>query len=132
MAELLPGGCYRKSLKLITHENKMDILERGMVSNRVSAVINKMMGYRKKEIGRLLIDIYKPILFAAFIITLLPAVQLTKYILRSLSIQIGDYMMFQTNIFVIGGILILLYTIYFIVYSSFQIGIAKYRFSSRL
>lgn len=151
-----------KGGSVITHEDKMDILERGMVSNRVSAVINQMigcvigcillflallqnfqsstrdililqmMGYRKKEIGRLLIDIYKPILFADFIITLLPAVQLTKYILRSLSIEIGDYMMFQTNIFVIGGILILLYTIYFIVYSSFQIGIAKYRFSSRL
>lgn len=149
MEEITDGGT------VITKEERIDALRRGMVSNRVSAVINQvigcvigcmllflalllnfqsstrdililqLLGYQKKEIGRLLIDIYKPILLITFMLTLLPAVWLTKYILRALSIQIGDYIMFQTNAFIIAGILILLYIIYFGVYISFRTGIAN-------
>lgn len=140
MEEITDGGT------VITKEEKIDALRRGMVSNRVSAVINQvigcvvgcvllflalllnfqsstrdililqLLGYQKKEIGRLLIDIYKPILLITFMLTLLPSVWLTKYILRTLSLQIGDYMMFQTNAFIVAGIFLLLYVIYFIVY----------------
>lgn len=133
---------------VITREEKIDALRRGMVSNRVSAVINQvigcvigcmllflalflnfqsstrdifilqLLGYQKKEIGGLLIDIYKPILLITFMLTLLPAMWLTKYILRTLSIQIGDYIMFQTNAFILAGIFVLLYIIYFVTYAS--------------
>lgn len=149
MEEITDGGT------VITKEEKIDALRRGMVSNRVSAVINQLigcvvgcmllflalllnfqsstrdililqlLGYQKKEIGRLLIDIYKPILLITFLLTLLPSVWLTKYILRTLSIQIGDYIMFQTNAFIIAGIFVLLYIIYFSVYISFRTGISN-------
>lgn len=140
---------------VITDAQKKEALERGMVSNRVSAVINqvigcvigcillflalllnfqsctgdmlilRLMGYQKREINSLLVDIYKPLLFAAYVLTLPAAVLITKNILRTLSIQIGDYMMFETNLFVVAGVLVLLYLIYFAVQSFFLIGISK-------
>lgn len=131
--------------EVITNTERMDALERDTVSNRTSSVINQvigcivgcilmylsllvnfqdsirdisilsMMGIPGKEIRKLLLDIYRPILNGAFFLTLLPAIGIVKYILRSLSVQIGDYMPFQTNIWVIIGIFLLVNVIYSLV-----------------
>lgn len=133
-----------------THEEKLNVLRRDSVSNRSSAVINqvigcligyillylalflnfqdsardirilRLMGYEPGEIRGMLIDIYRPILWLSFLITLWPCIALVKGILRSLSLQIGDYMPFQTNVFVIIGIFLLQTSVYWMVQLSFQ------------
>lgn len=138
-----------------THAEKIDELERSFVSNRSSAVINQvmgcvigciliflallvafqdstrdililhLMGYKIPAIRKMLINLYLPIVWIFFIITLYPAVFTVKAILRSLSLQIGDYMPFQTNVFVILGIFVLLNIIYLMVQSTFSLGIKK-------
>lgn len=139
----------------ITQKQRLSDLERNFVSNRISAVINQvmgcligcillflalllnfqdstrdililnLMGYKTPAIRKILIDLYKPIVWIFFILTLWPSMQIVKTILRSLSIQIGDYMPFQTNIFVIAGIFILLNVIYILVQFTFNLGIKK-------
>ena len=140
---------------VITYEQKLDALRRGSVSNRSSAIINQaigcligsvllylalllnaqdntrdvlilqQMGYQIKSIKKMLIDIYRPILWVSFFLTLWPTIGIVKTILKSLSIQIGDYMPFQTNIFVITGIFVLLNVVYFLVQTTFHINIRK-------
>lgn len=140
---------------VITYEQKLDTLRRGSVSNRSSAIINQaigcligsvllylalllnaqdstrdvlilqQMGYQIKSIKKMLIDIYRPILWLSFFLTLWPAIGIVKTILKSLSIQIGDYMPFQTNIFVLVGIFVLLNAVYFLVQATFHINIRK-------
>ncbi len=140
---------------VITNEQKLDALQRSSVSNRSSAIINQaigcivgcillylalllniqdstrdililhLMGYKTKIITKMLIDIYKPILLLSFVLTLWPAIQIVKRILKSLSMQIGDYMPFQTNVFVIAGIFVLLSVLYFLVLATFNRGITK-------
>lgn len=141
--------------RIITKEQKQEDLARSTVSNKTSAVINQvmgcfigcillflalflnfqsstkdililhLMGYQTNAIHKMLIDIYKPIVWISFVITLLPSVWLVKTILKSLSIQIGDYMAFQTNSFVIAGIFILLNLLYIIVQKTFNGGIRR-------
>jgi putative ABC transport system permease protein len=136
--------------EVITREMRLEELERDMVSNRVSAVINQVMGcligavmlylalllnfhdnqedmgilkqlgYTGKEIKRMLIDIYKPVLLISFLLTLAPSIMLVRKILRSLSLQIGDYMPFKTNSVVILGVFVCLYGIYYIVLLTFR------------
>lgn len=139
----------------ISREQKIDSLNRGAVSNRISALINQaigcligciiiflalllnfqsstrdililnLMGYHKKDIRKMLIDIYRPILCATFILSLWPSIQIVKLVLRSLSMQIGDYMPFQTNIVIIGIIFLLLNMIYSAVQMLFSCGITE-------
>lgn len=136
--------------EVTTNAERLDILERDTVSNRTSSVINQvvgcivgcilmylsllvnfqdsardisilsMIGIPGKEIRKLLLDIYRPILNGVFFLTLLPAIGIVKYILRSLSVQIGDYMPFQTNLWVIIGIFFLVNIIYSLVGLSFH------------
>lgn len=73
----------------------------------------------------MLINIYGPMIVIAYGVTLWPAIQVVKGILRSLSIQIGDYMMFQTNVYVVIGCLILLGLLYYMVQFLFQFGINR-------
>lgn len=139
----------------ISREQKIDSLNREAVSNRVSALLNQaigcligciiiflalllnfqsstrdililnLMGYQKKNIRKMLIDIYRPILCATFILSLWPSIQIVKLVLRSLSMQIGDYMPFQTNIVIICIIFLLLNMIYTAVQMLFGSGITK-------
>lgn len=139
----------------ISREQKIDSLNRGAVSNRISALINQaigcligciiiflalllnfqsstrdililnLMGYHKKDIRKMLIDIYRPILCATFILSLWPSIQIVKLVLRFLSMQIGDYMPFQTNIVIIGIIFLLLNMIYSAVQMLFSCGITE-------
>lgn len=138
-----------------THEQKLDALDRASVSNKGSAVINQvtgcivgcillylalllnfqdstrdililqLMGYKAKEIRKMLIDIYKPILWVSFLLILWPSIKLVQSILKSLSLQTGDYIPFQTNVFVIGIVFILLNVIYFLVQATFNSGIRR-------
>lgn len=147
---------------LITHEEKLDELDRSFVSNRSSAVINQvigciigcillflalllnfqdstrdililhLMGYKTPAIRRMLIDIYKPIIWGFFILTLYPAIQIVKTILASISLEVGDYMPFQTNLLVLIGIFILLNIVYLFVQWGFNIGIKKILKSDQL
>lgn len=142
-------------LTVITQQQRITDLERNFVSNRMSAVINQvigcllgcillflalllnfqdstrdililnLMGYKIPAIRKVLIDLYKPIVWISFMLTLWPSIQIVKAILRSLSIQIGDYMPFQTNIFVIAGIFLILNIIYILVQFTFNLGIKK-------
>lgn len=132
-----------------TKQERAEILERGAGSNRTSAVINQVigcvvgifflylallmnfmdcrkdflildqMGYEAKEIEKLLIDIYRPVICIAFLIIIWPGIELVKFILRSLSIQIHDYIPFQTNVFMIIVVFIVLNVVYCLVQLSF-------------
>lgn len=134
---------------------KLDALERGAVSNRMSAVINQatgcligcivlflallihfqsstrnmlilyLMGYQVKQIRKMLVDIYRPILWISFALTLWPSILIVKMVLRSLSIQIGDYMPFHTNVWLIILVFLLLNLIYILVQSTFRFGIRR-------
>jgi putative ABC transport system permease protein len=138
-----------------TQSQKLEELDRASVSNRSSAVINQvigctvgcillylalllnfqdstrdililyLMGFKAKDIKRMLINIYKPILWLSFFITLWPGILLAQTIQKSLSIQTGDYMPFQINILIIGVVFILLNVIYFMVQASFNSGIRR-------
>ncbi len=140
---------------VITREQKVADLERNLVSNRTSAMINQvvgcligcillflalllnfqdntedmlilsMMGHKPSVIRKILIDLYLPIVCFFFIVGLWPAMQIVKAILRSLSLQIGDYLPFQTNLFVIVGIFVLLNSTYMLVQLTFSLGIKK-------
>lgn len=141
----------------ITRAERLDALERDTVSNRVSAVIVQVMGcvigcillflallinfqsaaddmhilqllgYRRKEIHRMLVDIYKPLIVGAFLLTLPLALGIVKALLRGMSRQIGDYMMFQTHVAVWGLIIVVLFVIYFLVQMCFQAGMRRSR-----
>lgn len=138
---------------VITQAEKQETLERNFVSNRISALINQIMGcvigcillflalllnfqdstrdililhllgYKIPTIRKMLIDLYKPIVWSFFIITLWPALVIVKTILRSLSLQIGDYIPFQTNIFVLIIIILLLNGLYLLVQLTFNLGV---------
>ncbi len=140
---------------VMTHEQRLDALDRASVSNKSSAVINQaigcvvgcillylalllnfqdstrdililqLMGYKAKEIRKMLVDIYKPIIWVSFLLTLWPSIKLVQSIQKSLSLQTGDYMPFQTNVFVIGIVFILLNAIYFLVQATFNSGIRR-------
>lgn len=140
---------------VITKAQRIDKLERDSVSNKSSAVINQvmgcavgcillflalyinfqdstrdililhLMGYKVKEIRKMLINIYGPIMRISFILTLIPGIMLVRSILRTLSLQIGDYIPFQTNGFILVGIFVLLNLVYILVQGSFHAGVKR-------
>ena len=144
--ERIPGG------EAITRAERTEELNRNAVSNNISAVINQiiggivgailiflalyvnfqdntrdmlilhMMGYKVKNIRKLFIDVYMPIVWAAFVITLLPSISLARFIQTSLSMAMGEYMPFGTNVIVILIVFLLLNIIYWLVQLLFGIG----------
>lgn len=106
-------------------------LNRNSVSNKTSAVINQatgvlvgaillflalyinfqdnthdililnLFGYRTKAIRKLLMDVYLPVLWSAFVLTLFPGIMVAKAIQKSLSISTNDYMPFGVNVLVV-------------------------------
>ncbi len=139
--------------KLITKSQRIERLDRNAVSNKTSAVINQvigvitgailillallinfqdnirdililnMMGYRINAIKKLLIDVYMPIVWFSFILTVLPGIAAANAIQKSLSIATSDYMPFGTNITVLILIFVLLNMIYWLVESVSLLGI---------
>ena len=132
-----------------TYEQKITDLKRDFVSNRNSAIINQsigciagyillflalllnfqdnikdmlilhLMGYEPKAIKKLLINVYRPILVVSFLLTLIPSIIIAQWVQKSLSIQTGDYMPFQTNTLFIFIIFILLNVLYSLVQITF-------------
>lgn len=112
---------------IITKEQRIEDLKRNATSNQVSGVINQsvgviigavliflalyinfqdnthdililtMMGYRIKTIRKMLVDVYLPVLWTAFFVTLIPSILSAKSIQQSLSISTNDYMPFGIN-----------------------------------
>lgn len=112
-------------------EQRIEELNRNSVSNKTSAVINQitgilvgiiliflalhisfqdntrdililnMLGHPAKHIRKLLIDIYLPVLWVMFLISLAPSMILARAIQKSLSVSTGDYMPFGINLLVI-------------------------------
>lgn len=147
--ENIPGGVS------ITKAERINELDRNAVSNDVSAIINQitgsligavliflalyinfqdntrdmlilhMMGYRVKNIRKLLLDVYMPIVWTAFLLTILPSISLARYIQKSLSISINEYMPFETNIVVVLIAFILLNIIYWLLQSLFGFSIRR-------
>lgn len=138
-----------------TYEQKLAALERASVSNQNSGIINQVtgvlagciliflalllnfqdstrdililniMGYRAKAIRKMLIDIYKPILWISFLLTLWPSILVAQAVQKSLSIQTEDYMPFGTSWLVILAVFVLLNAIYFLVQAMFNMGIRR-------
>lgn len=149
-AEPVAGGGSPK-----TWQQYLEELDRAAVSNRMSSVINQatgcavgiiliylallinfqdstrdililhLMGYKAGAIRKLLIDIYRPLLWVFFLLTLWPAVALVRSIQRSLSVQTGDYIPFGTNPLVILGVFVLLNLVYMAVQATFNGGIRR-------
>lgn len=131
------------------------MLERDATSNETSAVINqvigavigcillflalylnfqdnqrdisilKLLGYSQKEIRKMLIYIYRPIVWTAFVITLIPGIFLAKTIQKTLSMAIHDYMPFGINIQGPLLLFIFLNVIYQLVEIVFSVGISQ-------
>ena len=142
------GGTIEKA-------QRIDDLQRNAVSNNNSAVINQvigsvvgciliflalyvnfqdntrdmmilhLMGYRPKEIRKMLIDVYRPIVCIFFLITIIPSIFVARSIQRSLSITTNDYMPFGTSIVVILLVFVLLNIIYWLVQTVFSVGIKR-------
>lgn len=131
---------------VITREEREKELLRNSVSNQMSAVIVqvmgcvigcillllavalnfnsnlsdmrilRMLGYKTKEIRHLLVDVYKPVILVGFFLLLLPAFGVVKIILNSLSMQIEEYLHFETGV----GVNLLIFGIIWIIYFAIQ------------
>lgn len=129
-------------------------LEENNVSNRISAVICQilaciigclllyltillkfqedtksifilgMMGYTSKQINQMFISVYRPVLNIAFILLLIPSIQICKTIHRALSLATNDYIPFQSNVFIILIISISLNLLYSIIKYLFNFKIS--------
>lgn len=148
-AEELSGGVATSAAE------RVDALNRGAVSNKVSAVINQatgalvgsvmiflalylnfrgntrdililgMLGKRSREIRKMLVDVYLPVLCAAFALTVFPSIALARSIQNSLSISTDDYMPFRVNGFVIIAAFAAVCVIYRAVTTLFNFGIGR-------
>lgn len=148
-AEKLGGGTTASK------EQRMEELNRNAVSNKTSAVINQvtgilvgiilifialhislqdnthdililsMLGHHTKYIRKLLIDVYLPLLWVVFVITLAPSMILARAIQNALSVSTNDYMPFGINppaIIIAFGLMNL---IYYGVQAAFSLRIKK-------
>lgn len=144
---------YTTADKVIDNIEREDMLNRDKVSSNVSAVINQSiglvagiiltylalfiafqdstkdmlimdsLGYKSKEIKKLLINIFLPLLLISVVIMAFPAVLIAKTIQTSLALQMGDYMPFSTNIIVLIVGAIILVGIYLLAQLSFALAI---------
>ncbi len=142
-------------MKVLSYDDYLKQLDDANVSNRISAVIDQVLGcvfgllliflvlllnfqdnslnfiylrklgYLRHEIRKMLVNIYFPIMIAAFIISVIPAVFTSKAILRMLSLQTGDYMPFVFSLPVFIYAFIILLVLYFAVLFMFDIKLKK-------
>lgn len=138
-----------------TRAQIIEDLKRNSVSNQVSGVINQsigilvgailiflalyisfqdnthdililsMMGYRVRDIRKILIDVYLPVLWAAFLSMLVPSILLAKSIQKMLSVSTNDYMPFGINLPVVLAALLLINLIYWGVQGTFSLSVKK-------
>ncbi len=147
--EAVPGG------ETTTRAQRLEELNRNATSNNISAVINQavgavvgaillflalflnfqdntrdmlilhMMGYRTQQIRKLLVGVYLPMVWAAFVLTLAPSVLLARDIQKSLSMALNEYMPFGTDAVVILIIFALLNIIYWLMQGVFGVGVKR-------
>ena len=129
----------------LSSSERIDLLEQDAVSNRVSGVINQavgavvgcillflalymsfqdntrdmlilsLIGFQPKAVRKMFIDIYQPLVWIFFGLSLPLSILLVKSIQRNLSITTGDYMPFGTNLIILCIIFAVLTLIYHIV-----------------
>ena len=142
-------------MKAVSYEEYLKQLDDSNVSNRISAVIDQVLGcvfgllliflvlllnfqdnslnfiylrklgYLRSEIRKMLVNIYFPIMIAAFIISIVPSVMASKAVLNMLSLQTGDYMPFIFSLPVFIYAFIILLVLYFAVLFMFDIKLKK-------
>lgn len=125
-----------------TRAGRIEDLKRNAVSNQVSGVINQsvgvlvgavlifialyisfqdnthdilvlgLLGYHISEIRKMLVNVYLPILWAVFLVTLAPSILLAQNIQSSLSVSTNDYMPFGFSGFVVLAAFIFISLIY--------------------
>lgn len=150
-----PGAGWPADAQVISKAERIEELERNAVSNNVSAIINQatgvlvgcvliflalyvsaqdntrdmlilhLMGYRNKAIRKMLVNVYQPIVWFAFLITLAPSIWVAQGVQRSLSITTNDYMPFGTTVWVVLAAFIMLNVIYLLVQAVFGLGIKR-------
>lgn len=148
-ADQLKGGTVTRK------EQRIEELNRNSVSNKTSAVINQvtgvlvgiiliflalhisfqdnihdililsMLGHHAGYIRKLLIDVYLPVLWVVFVITLAPSMILARAIQNSLTVSTNDYMPFGINPLVIIIAFGLMNLIYYGVQVAFRLRIKK-------
>lgn len=130
-------------------------LERNAVSNQISGALNQaagvlvgailiflalylnfqdnthdililhMIGYRAGDIRKMLVDVYLPVLWTAFVATLVPSIFLAEEIQKTLSISTNDYMPFGVNGPVVLAAFLMACIIYRVVQITFTLGIRR-------
>lgn len=140
---------------IISKAQRIEELNRNSVSNKMSAVINQaigvlvgiiliflalhlsfqdnthdililsMLGHHIKYIRKLLVDVYLPVLWVMFTITLVPSILLARTIQNSLSVSTNDYMPFSINFIVIIISFVLINLIYYGVQATFSFRIKR-------
>jgi len=93
--------------------------------NTRDILILHMMGYKAKRIQKLLIDIYLPILWAAFVITLAPSILLARFIKSGVAMAVNEPMPFSTSPLVILALFLLTNAIYWLVQLLFRAGVKR-------
>lgn len=146
-ADKLKGGT------VTSKEQRIEELNRNSVSNKTSAVINQatgvlvgiimiflalhisfqdnthdililsILGHHAGYIRKLLIDVYLPVLWVVFVITIVPSMILARVIQNSLSVSTNDYMPFGINPLVIIIAFGLMNLIYYGVQAAFSLRI---------
>ena len=139
LSQTLPQG---ESGTSVSAQQRIDLLERDAVSNKTSGVINQvigavvgcilvflalfisfqdntrdmlilhLMGYQPKAIRKMFVDLYRPIVWILFVLTILPGIWIAQAIQKNLSITTGDYMPFYTS----GAILLLAFALLTVIY----------------
>ena len=140
---------------ILTHDEYLAQLDDSNVSNRISAVINQVLGcvfgllliflvlllnfqdnslnfvylrklgYLRFEIRKMLVNIYFPIMITAFIVVSVPTVFIAKGVLRMLSLQTGDYMPFTMSIPVFVYAFLVLLILYYAVLLMFDMKLKR-------
>lgn len=87
-------------------------------------LILDMMGYPARQINKMLISIYRPMINIAFFLLLIPNIEICKSIHRSLSLATNDFIPFQSSVMVVLIIFVLLNLLYSIIKYSFNLKIS--------
>lgn len=152
-ANELPTAYNMKTAHIQSKEDRMAQLENNNVSNRISAVICQvlagiigclllyltillkfqedtksifildMLGYTTKQINKMLISVYRPILNIAFILLLIPSMEICKIIHKNLSLATNDYIPFQSNVMIIIMVFASLNLLYSVIKFTFNFKI---------
>lgn len=140
---------------IIPRDEKIATLERNTISNKTSAKINhvigfvlgailiylallvnfqestrdmlilRLLGYNDKQVKKMLIDLYKPIIAIFYVAGLYPSILIAKNIQKGFSISTNDYMPFYTNIALLAGVFVILFLVYYAVQWSFSWNIKQ-------